>query len=118
MIYLDERKFAIGTEVQSEHRAPALGQAQGHRCRWCSRPFTSRRSGGSAQRFCSARCRHAFGTAARRLVMQAVEEGTIPVEALRANQTSAHAVGEASERGGTSSPSEEAEQVGGLDARA
>jgi hypothetical protein len=82
--------------VDERRSAAALDKAQNQRCRWCDRCFAPRRSGGSAQRFCSARCRHAFGTAARRWVMRAVEGGQITVETLKALVSSAHAAAEPS----------------------
>jgi hypothetical protein len=44
-------------------------------CQWCGRPFAARVTGGSRQRFCSAACRHALDTAARRWVLRALEAG-------------------------------------------
>jgi hypothetical protein len=53
-------------------------------CFWCGRPFTPRRTGGSAQKFCSTGHRNAFWLGARRWAMRAVEAGLISVEVLKA----------------------------------
>jgi hypothetical protein len=67
-------------------------------CLWCGRPFAARVTGGSQQRFCSAPCRHALDTAARRWVLRALEAGLLSVDMLKAAQTSARAVLEGSPR--------------------
>jgi hypothetical protein len=67
-------------------------------CLWCGRPFAARVTGGSRQRFCSAPCRHALDTAARRWVLRALEAGLLSADMLKAAQTSARAVLEASPR--------------------
>jgi hypothetical protein len=53
------------------------------RCSWCGEAFKSRARGGTAQRFCSARCRVSFHTAARRWAEQAIADGTLTVAELR-----------------------------------
>jgi hypothetical protein len=53
-------------------------------CVWCGRPFRPRRTGGSAQRFCSTGHRRAFWIAARRWTMRAIEAGLISVDCLKA----------------------------------
>src|SRR6266849_2512321 len=60
-------------------------------CLWCGRAFTPRRTGGSAQRFCSTEHRKAFWTAARRWTMRAIETGLLSVDCLKAIQASVHA---------------------------
>jgi hypothetical protein len=45
-------------------------------CPWCGRPFRARR-GGSAQRFCCARCRISFWSALRRWGERAVAAGIL-----------------------------------------
>jgi len=52
-------------------------------CLWCGGKFAPRRSGGSAQRFCSASCRQRFHTAARRWVSVAVATGKLTVDELK-----------------------------------
>jgi hypothetical protein len=51
-------------------------------CRWCERPFQSRR-GGSPQRFCGARCRTAFWSALRRWGERAIAAGILTVADVR-----------------------------------
>lgn len=41
---------------------------------WCGRQFGQRRGSGSQQRYCSQRCRHNYGTAARRWVAAALRQ--------------------------------------------
>ncbi len=43
----------------------------------------ARRDGGKAQRFCRSACRRAFDAAGRRWVADAIDGGTLTVEALR-----------------------------------
>jgi hypothetical protein len=62
-------------------------------CIWCCCPFHPRTTGGSEQRFCSPAHRHAFGSAARRWAVLAIERGVISVATLKAAGTSAHAAG-------------------------
>jgi len=69
----------------------APSQAMAANCVWCGRPFAPRRTGGSAQRFCSTGHRHAFWIAARRWTMRAIETGPVWVDCLRAPQTIVHA---------------------------
>lgn len=71
--------------------ATAYAQRKAANCIWCGRPFAPRRTGGSAQRFCSARHRQAFWIAARRWTMRLIETGLISVECLKAPQASVHA---------------------------
>jgi hypothetical protein len=61
------------------------------RCVWCGRPFTPRRTGGSAQKFCSTGHHQAFWVAARRWTIRAIETGLLSVECLKTPQTSMHA---------------------------
>jgi hypothetical protein len=78
---------ALGPEVAT--LAPQARDAA--ICVWCGRPFTQRRTGGSAQRFCSTGHRQAFWIAARRWTMRAVEAGLLSVDCLKAPQTGVHA---------------------------
>src|SRR5690349_4389286 len=64
-------------------------------CLWCGRIFTTRVTGGSAQKFCSTEHREAFWTAARRWTMRAIETGLLSVECVKAAQSSVYAAGEA-----------------------
>ena len=66
-------------------------RAEPANCVWCERPFRPRRTGGSAQRFCSTGHRQAFWIAARRWTMRAIETGLLSVDCLKAAQTSVHA---------------------------
>src|SRR5215813_13189898 len=61
------------------------------RCLWCSRTFTPRSTGGSAQKFCCEGHRQQFWVAARRWTMRAIEAGLLSVDCLKATQTSVHA---------------------------
>src|SRR3954451_25452910 len=67
-------------------------------CVWCDGAFASRKTGGSAQRFCSLEHRKAFWTAARRWTMRAIETGLLSVECLKGHETSVHAATAASRR--------------------
>lgn len=53
-------------------------------CLWCGGPLPTGRRHGSERRFCCAAHRHAFGTAARRWVTNAIEWGELTVEGLKA----------------------------------
>jgi len=58
-------------------------------CLWCGRPLPPRQhSRGSPQRFCSAGCRAAFWTAARRWVHEAVAGGLLTAAGLKAPERS------------------------------
>ena len=48
-------------------------------CVWCHAAYARRATGGTAQRFCSAACRQAFHTAARRHVAREIDEGRLDV---------------------------------------
>ena len=56
---------------------------------WCGKPFEPRRTGGSVRRFCSARHRTAFHTAARRWAECQVAAGRLSVAVLRAGARTA-----------------------------
>ncbi len=62
------------------------------RCLWCGLLYVARQTGGSSQSFCCAAHRHKFGTASRRYVTREIMAGRLMIEALKATQTSAHAV--------------------------
>ena len=53
------------------------------RCTWCNETFARRQSGGSPQRFCKAKCRRAFHTAARIWAEREIAEGRLGVDELR-----------------------------------
>jgi hypothetical protein len=61
-------------------------------CLWCGQGFRPRTSGGSAQRFCSAKHRHEFGSAARRWAVKLIEAGLISAATLKVAGTSVRAV--------------------------
>ena len=52
-------------------------------CLWCEAEFAQRKTGGMAQRFCSAECRIAFHNAAHRWLLKAIDDGLVPVAAIR-----------------------------------
>jgi hypothetical protein len=52
-------------------------------CLWCGHAFTPRATGGSAQQFCAAACRHEFHRAARRWAEWAVAAGVLSIDELR-----------------------------------
>ena len=52
-------------------------------CLWCEAEFAPRKTGGKAQRFCSSDCRAAFHNAAHRWLLKAIDDGTVPVAAIR-----------------------------------
>src|SRR6266481_4292796 len=72
---------------------PAQKLALDARCLWCDRTFTSRTTGGSAQRFCCTGHRQQFWIAARRWTMRAIEAGLLSVDCLKASHASVHAAG-------------------------
>jgi len=72
--------LTVGHEAAPLSAQPSGGAT----CVWCGRPFAPRRTGGSAQRFCSAGHRNAFWAAGRRWTMRALEAGLISVEVLKA----------------------------------
>src|SRR5580704_9366331 len=83
----------LGSEAMSDARnriSPPRHTEKAH-CVWCGRAFTSRTTGGSAQKFCSTEHRKAFWTAARRWTMRAIEAGLLSVDCLKAAQSSVHA---------------------------
>ena len=51
-------------------------------CQWCEGPFRARRAG-TAQRFCSSKCRSAFWTALRRWGESAVAAGVLSLDEIR-----------------------------------
>ena len=57
------------------------------KCGWCGGSFKPRASGGNPQRFCSQKCRHAFGTAARRWVTEALNQGLMSLDVLNPPNT-------------------------------
>ena len=56
-------------------------------CLWCEVEFAPRKTGGKAQRFCSPECRIAFHNAAHRWLLKAIDDGTVPVAAIRNGPT-------------------------------
>jgi hypothetical protein len=62
---------------------PSDQRARCHTCLWCKTPFSPRKTGGSAQRFCSKDCRAAFHTAARRWAIQAIDDSRLDVVDLK-----------------------------------
>src|SRR4051812_6991218 len=81
------------TEV-AEVRVVSDGAETAH-CLWCDRAFKPRKTGGSAQRFCSLAHRKAFWSAARRWTMRALDAGLLSIDCLKASHTSVHAAGAA-----------------------
>jgi hypothetical protein len=61
-------------------------------CPCCGRAFRPRTTGGTDQRFCGAGCRHAFWSATRSWVALAFQTGLLTADALKAAQSSVHAV--------------------------
>ena len=49
------------------------------RCLWCGRPFTFRKVGAHAKKFCSAPCKNRYHTAARRWIQRAITDGQLSV---------------------------------------
>ncbi len=56
-------------------------------CLWCEAEFAQRKTGGKAQRFCSSDCRTAFHNAAHRWLLKAIDDGLVPVAAIRNGPT-------------------------------
>ena len=57
-------------------------------CPWCTKEFKPRR-GGSAQRFCNARCRTACWSALRRWSEAALSAGTLSIDVVRSGRLEA-----------------------------
>jgi hypothetical protein len=64
------------------------------KCPWCGcSSFKARKTGGSAQRFCSTTCRTQFWSAAHRWIARAMALGLLSPEMLKAvNSSSLNAV--------------------------
>ena len=56
-------------------------------CLWCETEFAPRKTGGKAQRFCSSDCRAAFHNAGHRWLLKAIDDGLVPVSAIRNGAT-------------------------------
>ena len=52
-------------------------------CPWCQRAFEPVKRAAHAKRFCSARCKHAFESAARRYAYAMVDAGLLSVSELK-----------------------------------
>ena len=74
------------------------------RCLWCGRPFTFRKVGAQAKKFCSVPCKNRYNTALRQWAQQAVALGQLSVTDLKAVQASCTTHGEGNERGSMSTP--------------
>lgn len=61
-------------------------------CRWCSRTFRPRGSGGKAQHFCRPACRRALDAAGRRYVAEALASGMLTVADLESGPAATRAL--------------------------
>ena len=52
-------------------------------CPWCGEPFEPVKRGAHVKRFCSAGCKHAFESAARRYAHAMVEAGLLSIGELK-----------------------------------
>ncbi len=68
------------------------------RCLWCARPFTVRKVGAHAKKFCSVPCKNRYHTAARRWVQRAITDGQLSVHDLKALDASCTTHVEGNER--------------------
>src|SRR5258705_4628183 len=75
----------------SQTLEPAQKTAPDARCLWCDRGFSSRATGGSAQKFCCTGHRQQFWIAARRWTMRAIVAGLLSGACLKGSHTSVHA---------------------------
>lgn len=57
-------------------------------CRWCGLQFVAVTVGAHRKRFCSARCKNRFHSAARRWAEQALADGRLSLKDLRAQSAS------------------------------
>ena len=57
-------------------------------CEWCGAVFEAVKRGDREKRFCSDSCRAGFHSAARRWVQNAIEEGRLTIDELRAGVSS------------------------------
>ena len=84
--------------ARSDHRKETARQVEDNirilRCHWCNDPFSPRKSGGDPQKFCLASCRHAYGTAARRWVRNAILDGRLRIGDLQDANTACAVVSE------------------------
>ena len=60
------------------------GSANSRNCDWCGESFHARANGGSTQRFCSPRHRHAYTSNARRYAELLVRRGEVTVPEMKA----------------------------------
>jgi hypothetical protein len=82
-----------------------LNPAWDARCLWCSRTFTPRATGGSAQRFCCTGHRQQFWIAARRwTIRQSRRAYILSVDCLKAPRASVHAAREKAGRSSVFNP--------------
>lgn len=77
MTHLDDTYESAG-----EHDDLAIAVALAG-CIWCEAKFAARKSGGSAQWFCSKDCRQDFHIACRTWAVQEYESGQVSLTALR-----------------------------------
>ncbi len=68
------------------------------RCLWCGSPFTVRKVGAHAKKFCSVPCKDHYHSSARRGVQRAITDGQLSVHDLKALDASCTTAGEAKER--------------------
>lgn len=61
-------------------------------CQWCGKGFETKPNPGPAQLFCSAACRGALHTAARRYALRLLDEGFITTANLQAATEAANLI--------------------------
>ncbi len=71
------------TPQAAQQRLPKGARINTSACIWCETKFAARKSGGSAQRFCSKDCRQDFHIACRIWAVQEYEAGRVSLTALR-----------------------------------
>lgn len=59
-------------------------------CQWCGSAFIPARKGNQEKRFCSAACRQAFWSAARRWIAMALDTGLLTVANLKRGVAAVH----------------------------
>jgi hypothetical protein len=96
--------WAASPELESGPRLHAnaaetvvMTQGSSALCEWCELPFRARR-GGSAQRFCRAKCRNMFWSALRRSGDRALAEGILSMTDLRRGVATACTLRQRTER--------------------
>jgi hypothetical protein len=110
---LIDPKSVTSSELTAKAK-PTAGRDIMPLCRWCSRQFVPRETGGHDQRFCGPACRRALHSTARRWALAELAAGRLPLTAIKNGLPATRALAteaakppsapEAPEAGGSGSP--------------